>query len=236
MLVNKSSVNSLRPPSANVSPLKFALHRSQAAANKQAKTRTPESPETMIDSPPRQSMVRKGMRNIFAPPSPMSSKHAESAMVRLSTINITNETVNMSQSSKPTILCQNIEPAPKVNEATDVPFDLKAVVVNTEAAEAGYSPNKTLHLGLPAAPPQNRISPRRPGPRLQRSLYLLSLMLFYQKSKAPIALPPNSPLSATLKIQYSSIRWPRISTNIATRLTLLANTRLWIRAPRGLLL
>lgn len=164
MLVNKSSVNSLRPPSANVSPLKLALHRSQAAANKQAKTRTPESPETMIDSPPRQSMVRKGMRNIFAPPSPMSSKHAESAMVRFSTINVTNETVNMSQSSKPTILCQNIEPAPKVNEASDVPFDLKAVVVNTEAAEAGYSPNKTLHLGLPAAPPQNRISPRRPGP------------------------------------------------------------------------
>lgn len=165
MLVNnRSSANSLRPPSVNVSPLKLALHRSQAAANKQAKAEAPERSESMIDSPPRQSMVRKGMRNIFAPPSPMVSKNPDSTMLHLATTSITNEAVRMSQILKHTVLCQNNEPLLEVNGTSDVPFDLKAVVVNTEAAESGYSPNKTLRLGLPAAPPQNRISPRRPGP------------------------------------------------------------------------
>lgn len=166
VLIKRPSANCLRPPSVNVSPLKLDLHRSQAGANKDVQAKTPERPETIIDSPTRQSMVRKGMRNIFAPPSPMASKYIESAEVPtcLAITNLTNETVSTNQILGPNILYQNTEPPRKVRDASDVPFDLKAIVANTEAAEAKHSANKTVHLGLPAAPPQNRISSRRPSP------------------------------------------------------------------------
>lgn len=166
VLIKRPSANCLRPPSANVSPLRLALHRSQAAANKDVQAKTPERSETITDSPPRRSMVRKGMRNIFAPPSPMASKHIESAEVPLclAITNLTNETVSTNQILGSNILCQNTEPSMEVRDASDVPFDLKAIVANTEAAEAKHSANKTMHLSLPAAPPQNRISSRRPGP------------------------------------------------------------------------
>lgn len=166
MLIKRPSANCLRPSSANVSPLKLALHRSQAVANKDVQAKTPKRSETIIDSPPRQSMVRKGMRNIFAPPSPMASKYIESAEVStcLAITNLTNETVSTNQILGLNILHQNIELARKVRDASDVPFDLKAIVTDTEAVEAKHSANKTVHLGLPAAPPQNRISSRRPGP------------------------------------------------------------------------
>lgn len=166
VLIKRPSANCLRPPSVNVSPLKLDLHRSQAAANKDVQAKTPERPETIIDSPTRQSMVRKGMRNIFAPPSPMASKYIESAEVPtcLAITNLTNETVSTNQILGPNILYQNTERPRKVRDASDVPFDLKAIVANTEAAEAKHSANKAVHLGLPAAPPQNRISSRRPSP------------------------------------------------------------------------
>ncbi|XAO25951.1 hypothetical protein I312_104784 [Cryptococcus bacillisporus CA1280] len=166
VLIKRPSANCLRPPSVNVSPLKLALHRSQAVANKDVQAKTPKRSETIIDSPPRQSMVRKGMRNIFAPPSPMASKYIESAEIPTchAITNLTNETVSTNQILGPNILHQNIELARKVRDASDVPFDLKAIVANTEAVEAKHFANKTVHLGLPAAPPQNRISSRRPGP------------------------------------------------------------------------
>lgn len=166
VLIKRPNANCLRSPSVNVSPLKLPLHRSQAAANKDVQAKTPERSETIIDSSPRQSMVRKGMRNIFAPPSPMASKYIESAEVPtcLAITNLTNETVSTNQILGPNILYQNTEPARKVRDASDVPFDLKAIAANTEASEAKHFANKTVHLGLPAAPPQNRISYRRTGP------------------------------------------------------------------------
>ncbi|ORX38363.1 hypothetical protein BD324DRAFT_620565 [Kockovaella imperatae] len=73
VLTSKKSKDSPMRSGTNISPLKLALHRSQMAhttgnqGNKAKKARPVSSP---ADSPPRTSMVKKGMRNIFAPPSP----------------------------------------------------------------------------------------------------------------------------------------------------------------------
>ncbi|WVQ72025.1 hypothetical protein IAR50_001569 [Cryptococcus sp. DSM 104548] len=167
-MLGRPSSNSLKPSSANISPLKLALNRSQAAANSLKFKDAPELAEKPVEetmasspSPPRQSLVRKGMRNIFAPPSPIS-KAVERPMltpVVLSSAKVNDETVGMGIN----LFRHSSEPTVKGSEGSDLPFDLKPVVANTDAAKAQYSPNKTAKLGLPVAPPQNRVAPRRAG-------------------------------------------------------------------------
>ncbi|TYJ53515.1 hypothetical protein B9479_005846 [Cryptococcus floricola] len=166
-MLGRPSANSLKPSSANISPLKLALNRSQAAANSLKFRKAPELAENPAEtmaptpSPPRQSLVRKGMRNIFAPPSPVSNA-AERPMltpVVFTSAKINDETVGMGIN----FFRHSSEPTVKVSDGSDLPFDLKPVVANTDAAKAQYSPSKTAKLGLPTAPPQNRVTPRRTG-------------------------------------------------------------------------
>ncbi|WVQ79720.1 hypothetical protein IAT38_001820 [Cryptococcus sp. DSM 104549] len=178
MLGNKASGSSLRPPgSAGVSPLKMALHRKQALQKGEGEvemlgekgTGKRKGKAVEVESPPRQSMVRKGMRNIFAPPSPVvpkPGKPAVSASPTVSAAKVTDELVGMGQTMGPTVLRERTLSNVKGSQASDVPPDLKAMIVNADGAKStnAPSPNKRATLGLPAPPPKDRISPRRPGP------------------------------------------------------------------------
>ncbi|KAK6910839.1 hypothetical protein I203_104873 [Kwoniella mangroviensis CBS 8507] len=159
MLANKASSSSLKPPSVNVSPLKLALHRAQAAANHQK--------ELGPSSPPRESMVRKGMRNIFSPPSPspVPPKHGKPSKPAVDVIaaKVTDERVGMGQTMGLNIV-QDRTQSIKGSIASDVPADLKAFLGSTAVHEVASSPGKTAILGLPAPPPKDRVPVRRPGP------------------------------------------------------------------------
>ncbi|WWC71395.1 uncharacterized protein I206_105350 [Kwoniella pini CBS 10737] len=153
MLTSKASGSSLRPPCVNVSPLKLALHRAQAAANHKN------------ISPPRESLVRKGIRNVFSPPSPVPPRHGKPSIPveDFVTGRVTDEKVGMGQTMGPTIV-EDRNQSTKCSLASDVPADLKALIgVTFEALEDAPSPIKTTSLGLPAPPPENRIAARRPG-------------------------------------------------------------------------
>ncbi|OCF39113.1 hypothetical protein I317_07096 [Kwoniella heveanensis CBS 569] len=157
MLSQKASGSSLKPPSINVSPLKFALQRAQAAASHKS-----NEPFT---SPPRESLVRKGMRNVFAPPSPAPPKHGKPSKPSndLAAVKVMDERVGMGQTMGPSIVEERNQSI-KGSLASDVPADLKALIQNIDVAQTATSPNKRSTLGLPAPPPSDRISPRRPPP------------------------------------------------------------------------
>ncbi|WWD02210.1 hypothetical protein V865_000248 [Kwoniella europaea PYCC6329] len=158
MLANKASGSSPRPPSVNVSPLKLALHRAQAAANHK---------KELEPSSPRESLVRKGMRNIFSPPSPspVPPKHGKPSKPAKDVIaaKVTDEGVGMGQTMGPNII-QDRTQSIKGSIASDVPADLKAFLGSTAVHEVASSPGKTAVLGLPAPPPKDRVPVRRPGP------------------------------------------------------------------------
>ncbi|WVW85433.1 hypothetical protein I302_107471 [Kwoniella bestiolae CBS 10118] len=159
MLTTKASGSSLKPPSVNVSPLKFALHRAQAAANHKI------IPNPV--SPPRESLVRKGMRNIFSPPSPspVPPRHGKpsKSVEDVTAAKVTDELVGMGQTMGPNIVEDRTQSI-KGSIASDVPADLKAFFNYTAIHEAASSPGETTVLGLPAPPPKDRIPVRRPGP------------------------------------------------------------------------
>ncbi|WWD19225.1 hypothetical protein CI109_103683 [Kwoniella shandongensis] len=151
MLSNKASSTSLKPSSANVSPLKLALHRSQLIR----KVKSRETSAATTPSPPRQSMVRKGMRNIFAPPSPAGPKLHKSVENLLP--KATEARIVKGRSMGPARI------GAKQSTASDVPADLKAIIINTDAENSAPSPTKRTSLGLPPPPPSDRVSPRRPA-------------------------------------------------------------------------
>ncbi|WVF67509.1 hypothetical protein IAT40_002265 [Kwoniella sp. CBS 6097] len=157
MLSQKASGSSLRPPSTNVSPLKVALRRAQAAANHKT--------DDTVASPPRESLVRKGMRNVFAPPSPAPPKHGKPSkpVTDLTAAKVMDERVGMGQTMGPSIVEERTQSI-KGSLASDVPADLKALIQDTDAVKTVASPTKRSTLGLPAPPPTDRISPRRPPP------------------------------------------------------------------------
>ncbi|WRT68579.1 uncharacterized protein IL334_005557 [Kwoniella shivajii] len=151
MLSTQSSGSSLRPPAGNVSPLKVALCRAQAAINHKADVPV---------SPPRDSMVRKGMRNIFAPASPAPPIHGKPTrqVSKPPAAKDLDEGVGMGHTMGPNFVqdrAQSIEGS----VASDIPADLKALINIT-----GDDVPSSFTLGLPVPPPQNRTAPRRPGP------------------------------------------------------------------------
>ncbi|WWC90533.1 uncharacterized protein L201_005469 [Kwoniella dendrophila CBS 6074] len=161
MLSNKASGSSLKPPSTNVSPLKLALHREQVAANQTQKV-SPVSP-----SPPRESLVRKGMRNIFSPPSPAPPKHGKPSKPDMDLMSgkVIDERVGMGQTMGPQIIEERTQSIKGGSLASDVPADLKALINETsDILKAAPSLNQTYTLGLPAPPPKDRVPARRPGP------------------------------------------------------------------------
>ncbi|WVQ95117.1 hypothetical protein IAU59_002211 [Kwoniella sp. CBS 9459] len=158
MLSQKASGSSLKPPpSANASPLKMALRRAQAAAN--------HNTDGMFASPPRESLVRKGMRNVFAPPSPAPPKHGTPSrpITDLAAAKVMDERVGMGQTMGPSIVEERTQSI-KGSLASDVPADLQALLGNADVTRPASSPNKWSTLGLPAPPPAGRVAPRRPQP------------------------------------------------------------------------
>ncbi|KAK8854634.1 hypothetical protein IAR55_003373 [Kwoniella newhampshirensis] len=155
MLTSKASSSSLKPSSANVSPLELALHRSQVPSGLQKTAQ-------QSTSPPRQSMVRKGMRNIFAPPSPAAPKSSNATDLS----KLEGHTVNpeLDHLTHPTQDRMPSETNLREIRKSDVPADLKAIIVNSDTEALVTSPSKRTSLGLPEPPPQDRISPRRPAP------------------------------------------------------------------------
>ncbi|WWC63483.1 uncharacterized protein I303_106086 [Kwoniella dejecticola CBS 10117] len=151
LLSSKVSVSSLKPPSVNISPLKIALHRAQAAANQQPM------------SPPRESLVRKGMRNIFSPPSPVPQKHG--ALPSHPELTDSNKSTDERAGSTQLIGATRNNGQTESHQDglhSDLPEDLRAFFGNTSAAFGdALSPVKATSLGLPAPPPQNRKSSRR---------------------------------------------------------------------------
>nr|ODN86162.1 hypothetical protein L203_04280 [Cryptococcus depauperatus CBS 7841] len=133
-LLDRQSNNSSLRPLKYTKPLEFEGRQTTGVALE------PIKPHAV--SPPRNTMVREGIRNIFAPPSPVALQ----------------EIKNLDQfhlRSRPTIK--------KGSDASDIPLDLKPVIDNTVAARARFSPEKIAKLGLPAAPPRDRTSSRRAG-------------------------------------------------------------------------
>ena len=177
VLTNKKSASSPLKANASISPLKFALHRSQLAkgaeqqgspSGKNArsfgskrKVQRPTAP-----SPPRTtSMVRKGMRNIFAPPTPPRSTLI-SEITTLSpsaATKVVDEETDSRQMSKPAARKPTL-----LREDSDVPADLKAIMGNLDVVDGRRKdslrpslPVGPVTLGLPPLPPHDRRSPRR---------------------------------------------------------------------------
>ncbi|KAK4686250.1 hypothetical protein P7C73_g3889, partial [Tremellales sp. Uapishka_1] len=150
MLSQKPSGSPLR----SVSPLKLAIKQARAANNKQ--TSTSPSHE--------KSLVKKGMRNIFAPPTP-------ERMTPGSIMRGDEETVGMPSFCNQTFGDVSLDEeifgssSPiEVDYESDVPEELKDVFKDFEGdLSAAPSPHRLLAstLGLPPLPPAGRVSPKR---------------------------------------------------------------------------
>ena len=167
VLTKKKSAGSPLKANANISPLKLALHRAQV--NKVNKKKTPPSTlrsssalpkydniNDMLDSAMPTSMVRKGMRNIFAPPTPPRAE------IRVPCL------------PGPSAALRGVDPAfargsdvQAYEKDFDIPHDLKAIMghIDMRLHDSNASPSARQPtgrpLGLPTAPPMDRIPPRR---------------------------------------------------------------------------
>ncbi|WVR09430.1 hypothetical protein IAU60_006497 [Kwoniella sp. DSM 27419] len=141
VLASKISGSSLKPTKQNVSPLKLALHRAQIASNN-IRSDT---------SPLRTSLVRKGMRNIFAPPSPVPKPARRSPV----------ENARREGVQPEALLGPNRKVATIMPFAPDIPTDSMAVIGLDECVSA--RPGRGRESGLPMPPPAKRVSPYRPA-------------------------------------------------------------------------
>ncbi|KAL7422489.1 hypothetical protein Q5752_003137 [Cryptotrichosporon argae] len=118
-------------PVKRASPLKNVLHRgTDAAASPSPKAATQESPV---------SMVKKGMRNIFAPPSPLARKTGNISPPR--------EFRQLASGLASPVKIQSLSSLPSVHEH-DIPSDLRAELSQITQQP---SPATTRHLELPSA-------------------------------------------------------------------------------------
>ena len=196
VLTSRKSASS--PLRAALSPLKLALHRSHAATQGQSNSLgratkhmfARDRPAT-TGSPLKTSMVRKGMRNIFAPPTP---PHGPTTIVAPSpsAAPIVDETVGMGRTMGPDVL-------PSRAIRADMPADLQALLGDETGNLSGpSSPVKRSLLGLPPLPPPDRVSPRRANGR----------------APPPISLPPVPDFSPKLSIERVSMVPPQLTLDL----------------------
>jgi serine/arginine repetitive matrix protein 2 len=165
LLTNRLTVKAspLKNGNNNVSPLKAALARAITIANSPAQQIRPP-PRT---SPMKTSLVQAGMRNIFAPPSPPASP-IQTKVSTSSAKKVVDEKVGMSQTMGPEVVEQRKMIASE-DHAMGMPIDLFALIMDEaeDDDDSAASPTQELasrsHLGLPAPPAKDRISPRRPA-------------------------------------------------------------------------
>lgn len=190
MLSTKRSSSPIKS-TGSISPLKLALHRAQVAARKESAEAVSATPPVAAPTElPKSSLVKKGMRNIFAPPSPAPSVPKRSPIRRIpvpqipaelkamslsrhastasSATPVTDDHVGMGQTMGPGAVEQRAKLSMRATAGfpgfSDVPEDLLAIVgAGITTALPPPSPNKTATLGLPPPPPLDRISPRRPA-------------------------------------------------------------------------
>ena len=170
VLTSKKSANS--PLKAGISPLRLALHKSQVASKPQSaslgkatKNIFARERSAPAGSPLKTSMVRKGMRNIFAPPTPPQGPTII-AQPSPAAVPIVAETVGMGRTMGPEVV-------PSRTVRADMPADLQAILGNhTGNSSVPSSLVKKSMLGLPPVPPPNRVSPRRANGRAPPAISL----------------------------------------------------------------
>ena len=178
VLTHKKSAASPLRPGTNISPLRFALHQSQLA-DQLGQGRKGQRPHSSpASSPLRMSMVKKGMKNIFAPPA--HERGQEGQLVKQPS---NSKFLAPPEQVKRRVPIKTL-PVHSVTEATlkplgnreglrsmeDIPKDLSAIVTVHPVNKAlpALPPSEGLttnHLGLPVPPPADRITPRRPANR-----------------------------------------------------------------------
>lgn len=183
MLSEKISGSPLREH-GNVSPLKLALHRSQVS-NRPSPSPKVSTPNVSPGVATTTSLVKKGMRNIFAPPSPVppprpiplavprSADRPESIgfATRLSmssAVQVVDDKVGMGQTMGPEAIRARLS---RFEDAEDVPQDLQALFIDIDVdfdvsiLSAPPSPDfrRASALGLPALPAADRKVSRRPA-------------------------------------------------------------------------
>ena len=179
MLSEKISGSPLREH-GNVSPLKLALHRAQVSNKASPDVSTPTAKPTAASTT---SLVKKGMRNIFAPPSPVppprpvplsvpSSAERPGSIdfaTRLSmssAVQVIDDKVGMGQTMGPEAAQARNS---RFQDAEDVPQDLQALFIDVDVDSdvsvltSPPSPDfrRASALGLPALPAADRKVSRR---------------------------------------------------------------------------
>ena len=158
VLTSKKSKESPLRAGTTISPLKLALHQKQLGQTQKPTHGSGQTPKqnhgsmgkkprpvsSPAASPPRMSLVKKGMRNIFAPPSPPPLPVTTAAV----TTQVRADPARVIASIPGVSFLQNqSQPSEQSRTASKVSSDKRFSGVN--------------HLGLPLPPPEDRISPRR---------------------------------------------------------------------------
>lgn len=161
VLAKRKGPSPVKPTSRNVSPLKLALQRAHAKALHLAAP-TPPPKAKASGSPLKNSLVKKGMRNVFAPPSPTNK--VKGLQVPVTTVPPVPRIDPSRYQGGRRAPGMSAAP-PTIIAPSDVPGDLQAVLhgIGEHLPLAASSPALTSALGLPLPPPENRVTPRRPG-------------------------------------------------------------------------
>ena len=192
VITTKRSLHSPISPGTNISPLKLSLHRSLVSAigkdpksitgNKSVKvahlckasqsfkaepitkTEPVQSLSLSPVSPPKStSLVKKGMKNIFAPPTPPRQPKFSTAPddICSAAVNIHDKTIVRGCNGVPR---GSHAPVNRGKVGTDVPDDLQAMILDPGVRDSINQPESSARtLGLPPMPPADRVSPRRPA-------------------------------------------------------------------------
>ncbi|ORY35692.1 hypothetical protein BCR39DRAFT_27980 [Naematelia encephala] len=183
VLTTRASGSPLKLGKANISPLKLALHRAHKMASQEVmRSKPPISSRTVQPM----SMVKQGMRNVFAPPSPpqLDVSPASTAPSVSSAVRITDERVGLGQTMGPT-------PDRTDVECSDIPADLR-MALGDDDIPVPASPSRPLTLGLPPRPPTDRHTPRR-RPRAPPKISLPPLPLDQTPTASVIKVSPVAP-------------------------------------------
>lgn len=157
MLSAKPQKSPAKAADTKISPLKLALRRAQQAADERNKTITVPLNQTASNT----SLIRNGMRNIFAPRFPAQS------------VPVPRQNTCVQAVNGRTAISISSEKFGGANEPTDIPKDLLRAVIfssNSKSTRVVSPPSTSPpFLDLPVPPPMDRVvlrTPQRKAPAI----------------------------------------------------------------------